>query len=190
MGWTSRHDDPPLGNLPYSSGAVVAADRRFVATIHLQRDRVQRDRGNCGARRGVGSVIPALAGFGLGSVIEVASAAAVAWQFAGRDPEAREKTTRRGVRALLGPSKAEHSTVGLVLAAVSLAVIPLIGYGQRRTGPLRLSADPDLTFLGRYRSRRPTRRPGGAVAALRQAVNVCTGMPRYSDTSWTDRGLF
>ena len=33
----------------------------------------------------------ALIGFGLDSVIEVSSAAAVAWQFAGRDPEAREQ---------------------------------------------------------------------------------------------------
>src|SRR5699024_1797480 len=33
----------------------------------------------------------ALIGFGLDSVIEVASAAAVAWQFSGRDPEARER---------------------------------------------------------------------------------------------------
>jgi hypothetical protein len=34
----------------------------------------------------------ALIGFGLDSVIEVASAAAVAWQFSGEDPEARERT--------------------------------------------------------------------------------------------------
>ena len=92
----------------------------------------------------------ALIGFGLDSVIEVASAAAVAWQFAGRDPEAREKTALRviafsffglaafvtvdAVRALLGDGEAEHSTIGLVLAAVSLAVMPLLSYGQRRTG--------------------------------------------------------
>src|SRR3954470_18146023 len=37
----------------------------------------------------------ALVGFGLDSVIEVSSAAAVAWQFAGRDPEAREKVALR-----------------------------------------------------------------------------------------------
>ena len=93
---------------------------------------------------------PALIGFGLDSVIEVASAAAVAWQFAGRDPEAREKTALRviafsffglaafvtvdAIRSLLGAGEAEHSTVGLALAAVSLAVMPLLSYGQRRTG--------------------------------------------------------
>ena len=92
----------------------------------------------------------ALIGFGLDSVIEVSSAAAVAWQFAGRDPEAREKfalkiiacsffalaafVTLNAVRALLGGAEAEHSTIGLILAAISLAVMPLLSYGQRRSG--------------------------------------------------------
>ena len=99
---------------------------------------------------GVRASSTALIGFGLDSVIEVSSAAAVAWQFAGRDPEAREKTALRviacsffglaafvtvdSVRSLLGDGEAAHSTVGLVLAAVSLAVMPLLSYGQRRTG--------------------------------------------------------
>jgi divalent metal cation (Fe/Co/Zn/Cd) transporter len=92
----------------------------------------------------------ALVGFGLDSVIEVSSAAAVAWQFAGRDPNAREKPALRviafsffglagfvtvdAVRSLVGGGQAEHSTVGMMLAAVSLAVMPLLSYGQRRTG--------------------------------------------------------
>jgi hypothetical protein len=92
----------------------------------------------------------ALIGFGLDSVIEVSSAAAVAWQFAGRDPERREKTALRiiaisffalaayvtveSVRSLLGGAPAEHSTVGLALAAVSLAVMPGLSYAQRRSG--------------------------------------------------------
>jgi divalent metal cation (Fe/Co/Zn/Cd) transporter len=99
---------------------------------------------------GVQASSTALIGFGLDSVIEVSSAAAVAWQFAGREPEAREKTALRviafsffglaafvtvdSVRSLLGGGEAEHSPVGLVLAAVSLAVMPLLSYGQRRTG--------------------------------------------------------
>ena len=37
----------------------------------------------------------ALIGFGLDSVIEVSSAAVVAWQFAGTDPTARERTALR-----------------------------------------------------------------------------------------------
>lgn len=92
----------------------------------------------------------ALVGFGLDSVIEVSSAAAVAWQFAGRDHEAREKVALRiiafsffalagfvvvdALRALLGGAQADHSAVGLVLAAVSLAVMPVLSWGQRRTG--------------------------------------------------------
>jgi len=92
----------------------------------------------------------ALIGFGLDSVIEVASATAVAWQFSGRDPEARERTalkviavsffalaayvTVESIRALFGASPAEHSTVGIVLAAVSLVVMPGLSDAQRRAG--------------------------------------------------------
>jgi divalent metal cation (Fe/Co/Zn/Cd) transporter len=92
----------------------------------------------------------ALIGFGLDSVIEVASATAVAWQFAGRDPESRERIALRvialsffalaayvtvdSVRSLFGATPAEHSTVGIVLAAVSLAVMPGLSYAQRRAG--------------------------------------------------------
>ncbi|MEU7932262.1 cation transporter [Micromonospora echinofusca] len=92
----------------------------------------------------------ALVGFGLDSVIEVSSAAAVAWQFAGRDPESRERVTLRiiavsffalaayvtveSTRALLGGAEAEHSSVGLVLAALSLAIMPGLSYAQRRAG--------------------------------------------------------
>jgi Co/Zn/Cd efflux system component len=92
----------------------------------------------------------ALIGFGLDSIVEVLSAAAVAWQFAGRDPEAREKTALRliafsffglaafvtfdAIRSLLGGAEADHSLVGIVLAAVSLAVMPFLSWAQRRAG--------------------------------------------------------
>jgi divalent metal cation (Fe/Co/Zn/Cd) transporter len=92
----------------------------------------------------------ALIGFGLDSVIEVASAAAVAWQFSGADPEARERTALRvialsfyalaayvgveSVRALVGADPAGHSPAGIVLAAVSLLVMPALSYLQRRAG--------------------------------------------------------
>lgn len=92
----------------------------------------------------------ALIGFGLDSVVEVASAAAVAWQFAGRDPESRERLTLRiiafcffalagyvtveSVRTLTGAAEAEHSTPGIVLAALSLVIMPLLSCAQRRTG--------------------------------------------------------
>lgn len=92
----------------------------------------------------------ALIGFGLDSIVEVLSAAAVAWQFAGPNPEKRERLALRlialsffglalfvsidAIRALLGASQPQHSTVGIVLAAVSLAVMPLLSWLERRTG--------------------------------------------------------
>ncbi|WIB42704.1 cation transporter [Curtobacterium sp. MCLR17_058] len=92
----------------------------------------------------------ALVGFGLDSIVEVLSAAAVAWQFAGRDPEARERTALKviavsffglalyvtvdAVLALTGIREPEHSTVGIILAAVSLATMPFLSLLERRTG--------------------------------------------------------
>lgn len=92
----------------------------------------------------------ALVGFGLDSIVEVLSAAAVAWQFAAPDPESREKKALRliavsffglaayvGISAVLtltGVKEAEHSTVGIILAAVSLAVMPFLSLLERRTG--------------------------------------------------------
>lgn len=92
----------------------------------------------------------ALVGFGLDSVVEVASAAAVAWQFSTSDHERRERTALRAIavsfyalaayvsveslRALAGSGRAEHSTVGLVLAAASLLIMPLLSAAQRRAG--------------------------------------------------------
>jgi divalent metal cation (Fe/Co/Zn/Cd) transporter len=133
----------------------------------------------------------ALVGFGLDSVIEVASAAAVAWQFSGRDPEARERAALRVVafsffglavfvsvealRSLLGAADAGHSTAGLVLAAVSLVVMPLLSYGQRRTGRELGSrsavADSKQTLLCTYLS---------AVLLVGLALNSLFGW------SWAD----
>lgn len=89
-------------------------------------------------------------GFGLDSVIEASSAAAAAWQFAGTDPEKREKVALRimafsffglatyvtveSVRALLDAGEAEHSSIGIALAAVSLMMMPVLSRAQRRTG--------------------------------------------------------
>ncbi|MFY9338066.1 MAG: cation transporter [Mycobacterium sp.] len=99
---------------------------------------------------GVHASSTALVGFGLDSVIEVAAAAAVAWQFAAADPERREKAALRfiavsffvlgayitvqSVRALTGALEAESSPVGIGLAAVSLAVMPLLAWLQIRAG--------------------------------------------------------
>lgn len=92
----------------------------------------------------------ALIGFGLDSIIEVSSAAAVAWQFGGADPESRERVALKviaasffalaayvgidAVRSLVGGHEAEPSTVGIVLAAISLLIMPVLSYAQRRAG--------------------------------------------------------
>lgn len=92
----------------------------------------------------------ALVGFGLDSTIEVLSAAAVAWQFTRREPERWEKPTLRviafaffalaayvtatSVLALIGRVDVEHSTVGIVLTAVSVIVMPFLSYAERRAG--------------------------------------------------------
>jgi divalent metal cation (Fe/Co/Zn/Cd) transporter len=92
----------------------------------------------------------ALIGFGLDSVIEVSSAAAVAWQFAGPDPERREKVALRviagsffvlaayvtveALRTLVGGQQPEHSRVGIVLVAISVVIMPLLSWAQRRAG--------------------------------------------------------
>jgi divalent metal cation (Fe/Co/Zn/Cd) transporter len=114
----------------------------------------------------------ALIGFGLDSIIEVASATAVAWQFSSANPEARERTalkiiavsffalaayvTVESIRSLTGAATAEHSTVGIVLAAVSLLVMPGLSYAQRRAGrelgSASAVADSKQTLLCTYLS--------------------------------------
>lgn len=117
----------------------------------------------------------ALVGFGLDSVIEVSSAAAVAWQFAARDHavrEARERRTLRiiavsffalaayvtaeSLRALVTHAAAEESAPGIALAALSLVIMPLLSYAQRRTGrelgSASAVADSKQTLLCTYLS--------------------------------------
>jgi divalent metal cation (Fe/Co/Zn/Cd) transporter len=92
----------------------------------------------------------ALIGFGLDSVVEVASAVALSWQFSAKDPERREHLTLRmiaisffalaafvtvdAIRSLTGGGEAQHSTPGIVIAALSLAIMPALSYFQRRAG--------------------------------------------------------
>ena len=92
----------------------------------------------------------ALVGFGLDSVIEVASAVAVAWQFSRRDPERWEKATARAiaiaffalaayvtVEAILriaGGREVEHSPLGIGIALASLLIMPTAAWLEHRTG--------------------------------------------------------
>jgi divalent metal cation (Fe/Co/Zn/Cd) transporter len=83
-------------------------------------------------------------------VVEVLSAAAIAWQFAAPDPERRERTALRiiaisffglaayvgvdAVLALTGLSEPAHSPIGIAIAALSLLVMPFLSWFERRTG--------------------------------------------------------
>ncbi|WP_240034780.1 cation diffusion facilitator family transporter [Glaciihabitans arcticus] len=114
----------------------------------------------------------ALIAFGLDSIVEVLSAAAVAWQFSARDPESREKTALRVIAfsffalaayvlvdtalSLFGGIEAEPSPVGIVLAAVSLVIMPVLSWFERRTGrelgSASAVADSKQTLLCAYLS--------------------------------------
>jgi divalent metal cation (Fe/Co/Zn/Cd) transporter len=92
----------------------------------------------------------ALIGFGLDSVVEVLSAAAIAWQFTRKDPERWEKVTVRAiglaffalaayvtvdaVMSLISQEGPEHSPLGLGITALSLIVMPLLAWFEVRTG--------------------------------------------------------
>ncbi|MDR1431134.1 MAG: cation transporter [Propionibacteriaceae bacterium] len=117
----------------------------------------------------------ALISFGLDSAIEVSSAAALAWQFSARDPEVREQREHLALRiiagsffalaayvlaesalALAGFRQAEESFVGIILAALSLLIMPVLSYAQRRAGRQLGSAsavaDSKQTLLCTYMS--------------------------------------
>ena len=114
----------------------------------------------------------ALVGFGLDSIVEVLSAAAIAWQFTAPDPEKRERVALRVIAvsffalaaylsvdaglSLFGVRAAEHSPVGIALAAVSLAIMPVLSWFERRTGrelgSASAVADSKQTLLCSYLS--------------------------------------
>ncbi|MEV5070706.1 cation transporter [Microbacterium sp. LMI12-1-1.1] len=92
----------------------------------------------------------ALIAFGLDSTIEVLSAAAVAWQFTRQDPERWEKPTLRVIAVaffslaiyvvitslltLLGRVEAQHTTLGIIITALSVIIMPFLSLAERRTG--------------------------------------------------------
>ncbi|MDO4908284.1 MAG: cation transporter [Corynebacterium sp.] len=117
----------------------------------------------------------ALIGFGLDSVIEVISAAAVAWQFSAKDPEKIEERehialriiawaffilaayiTIESVMALLGFSEPEHSLIGIIMTALSFVVMPLVSWWERREaksmGSASAVADSKQTLVCTYLS--------------------------------------
>lgn len=114
----------------------------------------------------------ALVGFGLNSIVEVGSAIVVVWQFSGADDGEREERALR----LIGISffafaayvaaqsawdlatgmPAEESVVGIVLAGVSLVVMPALAMAKRhvgrRMGSRTVVADSGQTLLCSYLS--------------------------------------
>ena len=112
-----------------------------------------------------------MVGFGFDSTIEVAAAAVVVWQFRaelrGGVGEEREQRALRliamtffvlaayvifeATRTLLTREVPDTSTIGIVLAGVSLAVMPTLAWFKRQTalpmGSRTLLADSAETFL-------------------------------------------
>lgn len=92
----------------------------------------------------------ALIGFALDSIIEVLSALAVAWQFSRKNPEHWEKASVRAIaiaffalaayvtvdaiRSLAGVDAVDHSPLGISIAALSLLIMPILAWIERRTG--------------------------------------------------------
>ena len=92
----------------------------------------------------------ALVAFGLDSVIEVLSALTIIWQFSAPNPQSREKTAMRviafaffalavyvsvnAILSLVGIWQPESSPIGIVIAILSLIVMPCVSWFERKTG--------------------------------------------------------
>jgi len=120
---------------------------------------------------GIAAGSVALVAFGLDSVVEVSAALVVLWQFFGV-PEDRERRALRLIGAcffalaayvtlsslidLATRSEPDASTVGIVLTAVSLVVMPALAWTKRtagkRMGSRTLVADSTQTQLCAYLS--------------------------------------
>jgi divalent metal cation (Fe/Co/Zn/Cd) transporter len=114
----------------------------------------------------------ALIGFGLDSVVEMSSGLIILWQFRHAVPESRERLALRliglsffalaayvtveSVRSLVGGSDPAPSSVGIGLAVLSLLVMPVLSWAQRRTGrtlgSASVVADSTQTLLCTYLS--------------------------------------
>lgn len=114
----------------------------------------------------------ALIGFGLDSLVEMSSGLVILWQFRHAVPESRERLALRligvsffalaayvsveSIRSLVGGGDPAPSPVGIALATVSLLVMPVLSWAQRRTGRALNSgsvvADSKQTLLCTYLS--------------------------------------
>jgi divalent metal cation (Fe/Co/Zn/Cd) transporter len=114
----------------------------------------------------------ALIGFGLDSLVEMSSGLVILWQFRHPVPESRERLALRligvsffalagyvtveSVRNLVSGREPASSLVGIGLAILSLLVMPVLSWAQRRTGRALNSgsvvADSKQTLLCTYLS--------------------------------------
>lgn len=114
----------------------------------------------------------ALVGFGLDSVVEMSSGLVILWQFRHKLPETRERAALRAiavsffalagyvafesVRGLLTGEGGEASRIGIIIAALSLLIMPALSFAQRRTGrqlgSASVVADSKQTLLCTYLS--------------------------------------
>lgn len=92
----------------------------------------------------------ALVGFGLDSIVEVTSALAITWQYTHHTPNDREHraltvvaysffalatfVTVDAVLSLTGSRDADHSALGIGIAAMSLLIMPVAALAERRAG--------------------------------------------------------
>jgi len=121
---------------------------------------------------GIGAGSIALIGFGLDSVVEVFAACVVVWQMRGAMTVERDHSALRlialsfyllaayvtvnALRDLIGGAEADGSTVGIVMAVLSLAVMQWLARAKRHTGEAMhshtLVADASETALCAYLS--------------------------------------
>jgi cation diffusion facilitator family transporter len=128
---------------------------------------------------GVAAGSIALIGFGVDSGIEVVAASALLWRFSHARADASEEEHGRAerralyvvsatffalaayiafeaIQGLVSSDEPETSTVGLVLAVVSLAIMPTLAYAKQRTGRAlasrALQADAVETWVCAYLS--------------------------------------
>ena len=121
---------------------------------------------------GIGAGSIALIGFGLDSVVEVFAACVVVWQMRGSLSVERDRLALRliavsfyllaayvtvdALRDLIGGTNAGESTVGIVMAVLSLVTMQWLARAKRRTGEAMhshtLVADASETALCAYLS--------------------------------------
>jgi len=113
----------------------------------------------------------ALVGFGLNSIVEVGSAVVVVWQFSGPDTEREHRALKliagsffvfaayvagQAMWDLVARAQPDESVPGIVLAALSLVVMPGVAVAKRRLGRRMGSrtvvADSGQTMLCSYLS--------------------------------------